>query len=144
MWHQGIHLRASKFPSSEFEHDRICAIADGKLIGYKVDSEYKADAKAPYKSAVYSTGFFLLKHEMAYPKDNVLTFYSLYRHTAKISDYPHKTQFVTRSADKNPVRIKNRRGLVIANLADGLLISLKSQPKKPHVMNYPFIKMKPE
>ena len=89
LWHQGIHLRASKFPSSEFENNKICAIADGKLIAYKVDREYKTDAKSESSkaSAVYSTGFFLLKHEVAYPKDNVLTFYSLYRHTAKLSDY---------------------------------------------------------
>ena len=89
LWHQGIHLRASKFPSSEFENNKICAIADGKLIAYKVDSEYKSDneSESSKESAVYSTGFFLLKHEVAYPKDNVLTFYSLYRHTAKLSDY---------------------------------------------------------
>ena len=35
LWHQGIHLRASKFPSSEFENNNICAIADGKLVAYK-------------------------------------------------------------------------------------------------------------
>ncbi|WP_244149471.1 hypothetical protein [Rodentibacter genomosp. 2] len=138
MWHQGIHLRASKFLSSEFENNKVCAIADGKLIAYKVDSEYKEDAKPPYKSAVYSTGFFLIKHQLSYPKENILTFYSLYRHMAKISDYPHKTQFVTKSADKNPVRIKNRRGLVIANLANGLLISLKSRNKEAirHELEY--------
>ncbi|WP_179108978.1 glycoside hydrolase family 19, partial [Rodentibacter caecimuris] len=129
LWHQGIHIKASKFPSSEFENNKICAIADGKLIAYKVDSEYKRDTESGSQGAVYSTGFFLLKHKIAYPKDNILTFYSLYRHTAKISDYPHKTLFITKSADKNPIRIKNRYGQVIANLVDGLLISLKSQKK---------------
>ena len=132
LWHQGIHLRASKFPSSEFENDKICAIADGKLIAYKVDSEYKKDSEVevPMKSAVYSTGYFLLKHKMAYPKDNVLTFYSLYRHTAKLSDYPPKKRYVTKSADANPVAIKDRRGVVIAQLADGLIISIKSPNSK--------------
>ena len=54
------HLQASKFPSSEFENNKICAIADGKLIAYKVDREYKNDAKSESSkaSAVYSTGFF--------------------------------------------------------------------------------------
>ena len=109
LWHQGIHLRASKFPSSEFENDKICAIADGKLIAYKVDSEYKKDnskAEAPMEGAVYSTGYFLVKHEVAYPKDNVLTFYSLYRHTAKLSDYKsgiEKVVGVTKSADNKIV-----------------------------------------
>ena len=132
LWHQGIHLRASQFPSSEFENDKICAIADGKLIAYKVDSEYKKDSEVevPMKSAVYSTGYFLLKHKMAYPKDNVLTFYSLYRHTAKLSDYPPKKRYVTKSADANPVAIKDRRGVVIAQLADGLIISIKSPNSK--------------
>ena len=132
LWHQGIHLRASQFPSSEFENDKICAIADGKLIAYKVDSEYKKDSEVevPMKSAVYSTGYFLLKHKMAYPKDNVLTFYSLYRHTAKLSDYPPKKRYVTKSADANPVTIKDKQGVVIAQLADGLIISIKSPNSK--------------
>ena len=108
LWHQGIHLRASKFPSSEFENNKICAIADGKLIAYKVDREYKTDAKSESSkaSAVYSTGFFLLKHEVAYPKDNVLTFYSLYRHTAKLSDYKSGIEElvgITKSADNKIV-----------------------------------------
>ena len=108
LWHQGIHLRASKFPSSEFENNKICAIADGKLIAYKVDSEYKSDneSESSKESAVYSTGFFLLKHEVAYPKDNVLTFYSLYRHTAKLSDYKSGIEElvgITKSADNKIV-----------------------------------------
>ena len=108
LWHQGIHLRASKFPSSEFENNKICAIADGKVIAYKVDSEYKSDneSESSKESAVYSTGFFLLKHEVAYPKDNVLTFYSLYRHTAKLSDYKSGIEElvgITKSADNKIV-----------------------------------------
>ena len=129
LWHQGIHLRASKFPSSEFENNKICAIADGKLIAYKVDSEYKTDAKSDSskESAVYSTGFFLLKHEMAYPKGNVLTFYSLYRHTAKLSDYKSgieelvgitksaDNKIVIRDAQNNPLnpRVELKNGVTI-------------------------------
>ena len=108
LWHQGIHSQASKFPSSEFENNKICAIADGKLIAYKVDSEYKSDneSESSKESAVYSTGFFLLKHEVAYPKDNVLTFYSLYRHTAKLSDYKSGIEEIvgsTKSSDNKIV-----------------------------------------
>ncbi len=73
-----------------------------------MDSEYKTDAKSESSkaSAVYSTGFFLLKHEVAYPKDNVLTFYSLYRHTAKLSDYKSGIEEIvgiTKSADNKIV-----------------------------------------
>uniref|UniRef100_UPI003B972030 glycoside hydrolase family 19 protein n=1 Tax=Aggregatibacter aphrophilus TaxID=732 RepID=UPI003B972030 len=76
-----------------------------KLIAYKVDSEYKKDnskAEAPMEGAVYSTGYFLLKHKIAYPKENVLTFYSLYRHTAKLGDYK-STPNKAKSGDKNKV-----------------------------------------
>ena len=129
LWHQGIHLRASKFPSSEFENDKICAIADGKLIAYKVDSDYKTDneSESSKESAVYSTGFFLLKHEVAYPKDNVLTFYSLYRHTAKLSDYQSLGEELlaqTKSADNYPVAIREDNK-VIAQLTDGQVLLIR-------------------
>ena len=129
LWHQGIHLRASKFPSSEFENDKICAIADGKLIAYKVDSDYKSDneSESSKESAVYSTGFFLLKHEVAYPKDNVLTFYSLYRHTAKLSDYQSLGEELlaqTKSADNYPVAIREDNK-VIAQLTDGQVLLIR-------------------
>ena len=129
LWHQGIHLRASKFPSSEFENDKICAIADGKLIAYKVDSGYKTDneSESSKERAVYSTGFFLLKHEVAYPKDNVLTFYSLYRHTAKLGDYQSLGEELlaqTKSADKYPVAIREDNK-VIAQLTDGQVLLIR-------------------
>ena len=132
LWHQGIHLRASKFPSSEFENNKICAIADGKLIAYKVDREYKTDAKSESSkaSAVYSTGFFLLKHEVAYPKDNVLTFYSLYRHTAKLSDYKSGIEElvgITKSAD-NKIVIRDAQNQPLnprVELKNGVTIGVK-------------------
>ena len=129
LWHQGIHLRASKFPGSEFENNKICAIADGKLIAYKVDSGYKTDneSESSKESAVYSTGFFLLKHEVAYPKDNVLTFYSLYRHTAKLGDYQSLGEELlaqTKSADKYPVAIREDNK-VIAQLTDGQVLLIR-------------------
>ena len=135
LWHQGIHLRASKFPSSEFENDKICAIADGKLIAYKVDSEYKKDnskAEAPMEGAVYSTGYFLVKHEVVYPKDNVLTFYSLYRHTAKLSDYKsgiEKIVGVTKSAD-NKIVIRDAQNHPLnprVELNNGVTIGVRRQ-----------------
>ena len=136
LWHQGIHLRASKFPSSEFENNKICAIADGKLIAYKVDREYKTDAKSESSkaSAVYSTGFFLLKHEVAYPKDNVLTFYSLYRHTAKLSDYKSGIEEIvgiTKSAD-NKIVIRDAKNQPLnprVELKNGLTIGVRRNTK---------------
>ena len=132
LWHQGIHLRASKFPSSKFENNNICAIADGKLIAYKVDSEYKSDneSESSKESAVYSTGFFLLKHEVAYPKDNVLTFYSLYRHTAKLSDYKSGIEEIvgsTKSSD-NKIVIRDAQNQPLnprVELKNGVTIGVK-------------------
>ena len=132
LWHQGIHLRASKFPSSEFENNNICAIADGKLVAYKVDSEYKSDneSESSKESAVYSTGFFLLKHEVAYPKDNVLTFYSLYRHTAKLSDYKSGIEEIvgsTKSSD-NKIVIRDAQNQPLnprVELKNGVTIGVK-------------------
>ena len=136
LWHQGIHLRASKFPSSEFENNNICAIADGKLIAYKVDSEYKSDneSESSKESAVYSTGFFLLKHEVAYPKDNVLTFYSLYRHTAKLSDYKSGIEElvgITKSAD-NKIVIRDAKNQPLnprVELKSGVTIGVRRNTK---------------
>ena len=137
LWHQGIHLRASKFPSSEFENNKICAIADGKLIAYKVDREYKTDAKSESSkaSAVYSTGFFLLKHEVAYPKDNVLTFYSLYRHTARLSDYKsgiiEEIVGITKSAD-NKIVIRDAKNQPLnprVELKNGVTIGVRRNTK---------------
>ena len=136
LWHQGIHLRASKFPSSEFENNKICAITDGKLIAYKVDREYKTDAKSESSkaSAVYSTGFFLLKHEVAYPKDNVLTFYSLYRHTAKLSDYKSGIEEIvgiTKSSD-NKIVIRDAKNQPLnprVELKNGLTIGVRRNTK---------------
>ena len=132
LWHQCIHLRASKFPSSEFENNKICAIADGKLIAYKVDSEYKSDneSESSKESAVYSTGFFLLKHEVAYPKDNVLTFYSLYRHTAKLSDYKSGIEEIvgsTKSSD-NKIVIRDAKNQPLnprVELKNGVTIGVR-------------------
>ena len=94
-----------------------------------MDSDYKTDneSKSSKESAVYSTGFFLLKHEVAYPKDNVLTFYSLYRHTAKLGDYQSLGEELlaqTKSADKYPVAIREDNK-VIAQLTDGQVLLIR-------------------
>ena len=76
-------------------------------MAYKVDSEYKSDNESESSKKVrYILRAFLLKHEVAYPKDNVLTFYSLYRHTAKLSDYKSGIEElvgITKSADNKIV-----------------------------------------
>ena len=97
-----------------------------------MDSEYKSDneSESSKESAVYSTGFFLLKHEVAYPKDNVLTFYSLYRHTAKLSDYKSGIEEIvgsTKSSD-NKIVIRDAKNQPLnprVELKNGLTIGVK-------------------
>ena len=102
------------------------------MIAYKVDSEYKSDneSESSKESAVYSTGFFLLKHEVAYPKDNVLTFYSLYRHTAKLSDYKSGIEEIvgsTKSSD-NKIVIRDAKNQPLnprVELKNGVTIGVR-------------------
>jgi predicted chitinase len=86
LWHGGMHFDGS------FDKE-IRAIADGELVAYRInqnylynDDETKKD-DGTVETGLYSTGFFLLKHTLAYPKTNKLTFFSLYMHTAKKDEY---------------------------------------------------------
>ncbi|MDG2961386.1 glycoside hydrolase family 19, partial [Bisgaard Taxon 10/6] len=128
IWHQGIHLRTKKFKSSEFDNERICAIADGELLAYKVDSTYKTEEKP---NTLYSTGFFLLEHHLEYPKGNKLTFYSLYRHTAELKKYGVAVSKIigeTKSADNRPVMIRNEKNQATGKtLPDGVVIEVRKQ-----------------
>ncbi|MDG2952948.1 hypothetical protein [Exercitatus varius] len=130
IWHQGIHLRTKKFKSSEFDNERICAIADGELLAYKVDSTYKTEEKP---NTLYSTGFFLLEHHLEYPKGNKLTFYSLYRHTAELKKYGAAVSKIigeTKSADNRPVMIRNEKNQATGKtLPDGVVIEIRKQHK---------------
>ncbi|WP_386695558.1 glycoside hydrolase family 19 protein [Lonepinella sp. MS14435] len=135
LWHQGIHLRAEKFKSSEFDNQQICAIADGELIAYKVDSSYKMEDEDA--GASYSTGFFLLEHHLEYPKDNKLTFYSFYRHTAELKKYDATVSKIlgeTKSADKYPVMIRNEHNQATGKtLPDGVVLEVrKNHHNKTH------------
>ncbi len=60
-----------------------------------------------------------------------MTFYSLYRHTAKIGDYKDDYIFKTQSADSGKVSIKNQHLGTVDNLDNGLLIGIaKDTPRK--------------
>ena len=78
--------------------------------------------------------FFLLKHELAYPKDNVLTFYSLYRHTAKLSDYKSGIEEIvgiTKSAD-NKIVIRDAKNQPLnprVELKNGVTIGVRRNTK---------------
>lgn len=87
LWHGGVHF------GSSFNKE-IRAIADGELVAYRLSKKYlqneddkNAVEEVEKNKGFYSTGFFLLKHTIAYPKTNKLTFFSLYMHTAKKDEY---------------------------------------------------------
>eukprot|EP01029_Cantina_marsupialis_P022558 TRINITY_DN550_c0_g1_i7.p2 TRINITY_DN550_c0_g1~~TRINITY_DN550_c0_g1_i7.p2 ORF type:complete len:355 (-),score=53.47 TRINITY_DN550_c0_g1_i7:16-1080(-) len=92
-WHGGIHFSDSLTEFSATEGIR--AIADGKIVAYRVNSKYlQNDDEEKDEEGLYSNGFFLLKHYFEYPIGNKLTFFSLYMHTAKFSDYDFSTHTV--------------------------------------------------
>ncbi len=93
-WHGGIHL-------GEDFGNKICSIADGEIVAYRVNEKYLQNADEKDKTkGFYSTGFFLIRHKLEYPANNKLTFFSLYMHTAKKQEYL-KEEFVTRTKGKD-------------------------------------------
>ena len=87
LWHGGMHFDKS------FDKE-IKAIADGELVAYRLNENYLQNEGEKVDEGLYSTGFFLLKHKLVYPKDNPLAFFSLYMHTAKKSEYEFSTHKV--------------------------------------------------
>ena len=62
LWHGGMHFDKS------FDKE-IKAIADGELVAYRLNKTYLQDEGEEKKDeGLYSSGFFLLKHTLAYPK----------------------------------------------------------------------------
>jgi predicted chitinase len=82
LWHGGMHF------DSFFDKEIKC-IADGEIVAYRINDKY-LDDKTEEKE-IYSNGFFLVKHYFEYPKENKLTFFSLYMHTAKKEEYDFST-----------------------------------------------------
>jgi predicted chitinase len=92
-WHGGIHFSDTLTELSATEGIR--AIADGQIVAFRVNSEYlQNDDEEKDNEGLYSNGFFLLKHYFEYPIGNKLTFFSLYMHTSKFSNYDFNTHIV--------------------------------------------------
>ena len=92
MWHGGIHVTEAGAGQSLDLEAGIRCIADGRVIAYRVNRDYPtsempAADNQPAVSIPYSTGFALVQHAMEFPKDNKLTFYSLYVHLMAVADY---------------------------------------------------------
>ena len=70
-WHGGVHI--------EGWWEKIFAIADGEIIAYKLPKEYCEEVIGKDKYQ-YSNGFVLIRHNYKSPKEQELTFFSLYMH----------------------------------------------------------------
>ncbi|MBB5459700.1 chitinase [Paraburkholderia sp. Cpub6] len=92
MWHGGIHVTEAGAGASLDLKSGVRCIADGEMVAWRVNhtypvSEIPAQNGNPAISAPYSTGFALVRHSMEFPKDQKLTFYSLYAHLQDFADY---------------------------------------------------------
>jgi predicted chitinase len=94
-WHGGIHFEGSMLRDLKAQEGIKC-IADGEIVAYRINNEYLNDGRG-----LYSTGFFLIKHKIEYPKNNKLTFFSLYMHTAKKDDYINKEDYLVKTKGEN-------------------------------------------
>ena len=84
-WHGGVHFTGGALSDAEGDTKPVCAIADGELVAYRLNPDYTYDKDDTKKEHGYSTGFFLLRHKLAYPADNMLTLFSLYMHTGRFN-----------------------------------------------------------
>ena len=92
LWHGGFHISAAGAGSAlDLKHGVRC-MADGEVVAWRVNrkylvSELPAHGDRPAIQASYSTGFALVRHSMEFPKDNKLTFFSLYMHLQDLASY---------------------------------------------------------
>ncbi|WP_143145208.1 LysM domain-containing protein, partial [Arcobacter sp. LA11] len=89
LWHGGLHF------DSFFDKEIKC-IADGEIVAYKINTKYlQNEGEENEENGLYSTGFILIRHYFEYPKDNKLTFFSLYMHMADKSKYNEEKETTT-------------------------------------------------
>lgn len=90
--HGGVHLKSTN------SNHHVQAIADGKIIAYRLDKTYKKytpDYKNPSLQLEFSSSFILIEHDFEYvtdlePNKNLFPkykFYSLYMHLAPLNDF---------------------------------------------------------
>ncbi|WP_414444192.1 glycoside hydrolase family 19 protein [Burkholderia sp. 22PA0106] len=150
MWHGGIHITETGAGQGLDLDAGLRCLADGELIAFRADKTYPtseiatADSQSPVP-APYSTGFALVRHTMAFPRDTTLTFYSLYMHLMSDEDYANfpkrdKPSYwlrqwrVTSHARDKPVRGRNgqpadpfQQGLRVRMAPNGAPIAIVPQ-----------------
>jgi putative chitinase len=119
LFHGGVHLYEDRFPFNDFHTKGIRAIADGKLIYYRIDKEFLENELDSGTKLKYSSSFMLLEHEIAYPATNKLKFYTLYMHMAPVSEY----EFIEHTLEGDPVYVRDISG-VDMSIAQGTKVTL--------------------
>ena len=119
LFHGGVHLYEDRFPINDFDTDGIRAIADGKIIYYRIDEEFLENELDDGTILKYSSSFMLLEHEIEYPATNILKFYSLYMHMAPASEY----EFIEHVLDGEPVYVRDIDGADMS-IARGTKVTL--------------------
>lgn len=66
LWHGGIHFDG-KTGNALKQDVGIRAIADGEVVAYRLDSKYPELEYKDKRSALYSTGFVLIRHKLQLP-----------------------------------------------------------------------------
>ncbi|MEW6344829.1 MAG: lytic transglycosylase domain-containing protein [Pseudomonadota bacterium] len=66
LWHGGIHFDG-KTGNALKQDVGIRAIADGEVVAYRLDSKYPELEYQDKRSALYSTGFVLVRHKLQLP-----------------------------------------------------------------------------
>lgn len=92
MWHGGIHVsELGAGAVLDLKHGVRC-MADGEVVAFRINRAYlvsqmPAQGAESAREARYSTGFALVRHTMEFPKNNKLTFFSLYMHLQDLAGY---------------------------------------------------------
>ncbi|BAX78764.1 SH3 domain-containing protein [Labilibaculum antarcticum] len=134
-WHGGIHYEGS---------NPIKAIADGKIIAYRVPEKYFEDT-ANFNGK-YSNAFVLIQHDYVSPKELKMTFYSLYNHLSSFEEMQTKTfpkiykidsYTVADTANDSNKKVKGVRirltqsgGSVLATAPKGKTLTIKETNKE--------------
>ncbi|CAG2158130.1 glycoside hydrolase family 19 protein [Cupriavidus numazuensis] len=92
MWHGGIHVSELGAGAALDLKYGVRCIADGEVVAFRINRAYlvsqmPAQGAEPAGEARYSTGFALVRHTMEFPKNNKLTFFSLYMHLQDLAGY---------------------------------------------------------
>jgi GH24 family phage-related lysozyme (muramidase) len=113
LWHGGVHIDTG--------NAAVCCMADGYIVAYRMPEKYIDNGKI-----IYSNGFVLVQHQYKSPKEQELTFYTLYMHLLPKDEY--------KETNKKPFFLTKNKYKVKAKLVEkditGLALYINNTNKK--------------